>query len=246
MEDLVDVADVDARCLEPAGLRRGARGGIDDLAIVVAGLEQEPDLDAAGDGVGERGADLGVGVAVHRDVDRLGRGADHRRDLHHVRRFGGLRGEQRLDLGGAADQPAIACGVEQGVERGRADVGDRVELGERVEQVVIGGPERRVGAVAMPDDVGRDPRGDPGRGLELGGGQGTVVDESEDAERLGRAFIDAAVGLAAREAVVLSVLDLGIDAGWQRESEHGQDASQDRGAAHAVPDEQASRRVTRQ
>ena len=210
VEDLVDVADVDAGGLEATGLGVGARDRVGDALVFAGGLEQEPDLNAARDGIGERGGDRGIGVAVHRDVDRVLRAADHLGDARVVRVGGGLWGEQDIDLGTRGDEALRACVLDERVERGRADVRDLVELGERVELVVVGGPERGIGTVAVRDDVVRDSRGDAGAALQRARAGGAVVDHREDTECLGRALVEAAIGLAVGERIVLAILDLDL------------------------------------
>jgi len=73
-----------------------------------------------------------------------------------------------------------------------------------------------LGALVTFYDVYGDPRRDVRAALERCRGLGRVVDEPEHTERLGRPFVDTAIGLAGGERVVDAVLDLGLHAPGNR------------------------------
>lgn len=152
-----------------------------------ASTAQEAHLDVASARVGEGRGDLAVGVRVHRDVDRVARGADPLGHLLGVRGRGRLRREDDVDLRRGNDAAGVARVVEELVERGRSDVRDGVELGERV--------ERATRALAVGDDVARDARREAGRMVQLVQRHVAVIDQRQDTARLGRPVGDAAVRL---------------------------------------------------
>jgi hypothetical protein len=233
VHDLVHPAHVDAGRLEPPALGGGERVS-GHLAVLAGGLEEEAHLDPAGDGLAQRGADVGVGVAVHRDVDGPLRPADGLGDERVVALLDRLRGEDdraRLALLGLQVALRLGGGLEL-PQRRRPDLRHRVELGDGVEEVVVLGALRTVLAVAVADDVARATRVDPRRGLEAGAGERAVVDHREHRQRRRRSLAQALDLVALRRrGVVASVAAGHADQRQDREQREGPELGSRHGTA---------------